>query len=260
MADKKISALTAASVPLAGSEVLPIVQGGSTVKVSVANLTAGRSSEGLTFGANSGSIGGALLNLANPSFAGSRFWKMQNDVSAYGDWGIYQSTDNTGASYTARLYMDASGNPTVSTGNVVMGTAGKGIDFSANTPAAGMTSELLNWYEEGTYTPTVTAGTGTITSLTATAWYTRIGREVTVIANVTITNAGTGAGNCNISLPFANNATVSASGVGRENAVSGALLQGSVAITGTDVVVRRFDNATPIATNAQIRINITYFV
>jgi hypothetical protein len=43
MADKKISALTAATTPLAGTEVLPIVQGGATVKVSVDNLTAGRS-------------------------------------------------------------------------------------------------------------------------------------------------------------------------------------------------------------------------
>jgi hypothetical protein len=42
MADTKISALTGATTPLAGTEVLPIVQGGSTVKVSVANLTAGR--------------------------------------------------------------------------------------------------------------------------------------------------------------------------------------------------------------------------
>jgi hypothetical protein len=42
MADLKISQLTAASTPLAGTEVLPIVQGGATVKVSAANLTAGR--------------------------------------------------------------------------------------------------------------------------------------------------------------------------------------------------------------------------
>jgi hypothetical protein len=42
MADKKISQLTGASTPLAGTEVLPIVQGGATVKVSVADLTAGR--------------------------------------------------------------------------------------------------------------------------------------------------------------------------------------------------------------------------
>jgi len=42
MADKKISALTAATTPLAGTEVLPIVQGGATVKVSVDNLTTGK--------------------------------------------------------------------------------------------------------------------------------------------------------------------------------------------------------------------------
>lgn len=42
MADVKISALTAASTPLAGTEVLPIVQSGVTKKVSVADLTAGR--------------------------------------------------------------------------------------------------------------------------------------------------------------------------------------------------------------------------
>jgi hypothetical protein len=42
MADLKISQLPAATTPLAGSEVLPIVQSGSTVKVSVDNLTAGK--------------------------------------------------------------------------------------------------------------------------------------------------------------------------------------------------------------------------
>ena len=42
MADKKISALTAATTPVAGSEVLPIVQSGSTVKVSIDNLTTGK--------------------------------------------------------------------------------------------------------------------------------------------------------------------------------------------------------------------------
>lgn len=49
MADKKISALPAASTPLAGTEVLPIVQSGATDQVSVANLTAGRDVSGLSF-------------------------------------------------------------------------------------------------------------------------------------------------------------------------------------------------------------------
>lgn len=42
MADTKISGLPASTTPLAGTEVLPIVQSGVTKQVSVANLTAGR--------------------------------------------------------------------------------------------------------------------------------------------------------------------------------------------------------------------------
>ena len=48
MADVKISALPAATVPLAGTEVLPIVQSSTTRQVSVANLTAGRSISALS--------------------------------------------------------------------------------------------------------------------------------------------------------------------------------------------------------------------
>jgi len=42
MANSKISALPLAITPLAGTEVLPIVQSGVTDQISVANLTAGR--------------------------------------------------------------------------------------------------------------------------------------------------------------------------------------------------------------------------
>jgi hypothetical protein len=42
MANSKISALTSATTPLAGTETLPVVQSSTTKQVSVANLTAGR--------------------------------------------------------------------------------------------------------------------------------------------------------------------------------------------------------------------------
>lgn len=145
MADKKISALTASATPLAGTEVLPIVQSGATVKVAVSDLTAGRA------------------------------------VSA------------------TQL--------TLTTENLVIGTAGKGIDFSANTHAAGMTSELLNDYEEGTWTPTVTVNSGTATGYTISkSVYTRIGREVTVKTEIIPTGGtfGNGTGYCGVAgLPFA---------------------------------------------------------
>lgn len=60
MADVKISALPAASTPLAGTEVLPIVQSGTTDKVSVADLTAGRTVNASAFSA-SGTVSGATV-------------------------------------------------------------------------------------------------------------------------------------------------------------------------------------------------------
>ena len=195
MADKKISALTAATTPLAGTEVLPIVQSSTTVKVSVANLTAGRA------------------------------------ISA---------TELT-----------------LTTGNLIVAN-GQGIDFSA-TPGTG-TSELLADYEEGTFTPAITASTGTITSYTlGVCNYTKVGRMVAVNFSVTITNAGTGAGALNVPLPYTNGAAIS-NGCGRENALTGAQLQARVNASGTDMNIQNYINATAIATNAQIRASMTYFV
>ena len=51
MADLKISQLPAATVPLAGTEVLPIVQSGTTKQVSVDNLTTGKDVSALSVSA-----------------------------------------------------------------------------------------------------------------------------------------------------------------------------------------------------------------
>ena len=61
MADIKISALPAATTPLAGTEVLPIVQSGVTAKVSISNLTAGRSvSASALIVSGNATVGGTL--------------------------------------------------------------------------------------------------------------------------------------------------------------------------------------------------------
>ena len=56
MADTKISALPASTTPLAGTEVLPIVQSGVTRQVSVANLTAGRAISATQLTLSSGNL------------------------------------------------------------------------------------------------------------------------------------------------------------------------------------------------------------
>lgn len=225
MANTKISALTASTTPLAGTEVLPIVQSGVTKQVSVANLTVGRAVSGLTFQStvatgtapftvasttnvanlNASSLNGATF--AAPGAIGSttestgKFTTVQATASAAfktnSTSGQYYHFDaasgnnfvglesaNTIGWYVGGykgLGIASSGttvNVTFSTGNLIQGTAAKGVNFSANSAAAGMTSQLLNWYEEGTWTPANDSMTVNSGSWAATGTYTRIGRTV----------------------------------------------------------------------------------
>jgi hypothetical protein len=117
-------------------------------------------------------------------------------------WSIAPSgTAGNTISFTTAMTLDASSNLTLNTGNFVVGTSGKGIDFSA-TPGTG-TSELFADYEEGTWTPSPTNLT-VVGTPTYTGKYTRIGRQVTCIACIdsTVTTAAT-AGSTNFDgLPF----------------------------------------------------------
>ncbi len=162
MADLKISALPASTTPLAGTEVLPVVQSSTTKQVSVANLTAGRA------------VATAALSAT----------------------GIVSTTDATDASSTTAASLKTAGGlavvkKTYIGDNIVQGTAAKGVNFTANTPATGMTNQLLNWYEEGVGTYTMTASTsGTITLNPSfqTLRYTRVGRLVTVAGHLNVSS------------------------------------------------------------------------
>jgi hypothetical protein len=117
---------------------------------------------------------------------------------------------------------------------------------------------LLADYEEGTWTPTVVALTGTITSYTSSGTYTKIGRQVTVNFDFTVTNNGTGATAIGLSgLPFATTAAYSAAGTAAEVAVVGfactAYMGGSNAI-----YIFKYDFTYPAGTNYRIVGTIAY--
>jgi hypothetical protein len=78
--------------------------------------------------------------------------------------------------------MTQEGNLSLPIGNLVIGTSGKGIDFSATSGTG--TSELFDDYEEGTWTPTDNSGGGLSLTVTAAA-YTKIGRAVFASFNIT---------------------------------------------------------------------------
>ena len=98
------------------------------------------------------------------------------------------------------------GNIRIDNGNLVIGTSGKGIDFSITSHPAGMTSELLADYEEGTFTIAFAADSGTITLNAATMLYTKVGRLVTCTGYITVTSVSSPAGTLYFSgLPFTSN-------------------------------------------------------
>jgi hypothetical protein len=213
MADKKISALTGATTPLAGTEVLPIVQSGATVKVAVSDLTAGRAvaTGALTTSGNirvqysaAGNVSSIANNTASTAGATSQFIatndagrNLRAQYTASGGAGGSALTNGI-TTETAQIYTDGNYPLVLGTNvsaaaiidtsqnvklinNLIIGTSGKGIDFSA-TPGTG-TSELLADYEEGTWTPLMSLdgnGVDNWTSSGATGRYTKIGRLVTV--------------------------------------------------------------------------------
>jgi hypothetical protein len=252
MADKKISALTGAATPLAGTEVLPIVQSGSTVKVAVSDLTAGRAvavssltSQGTvqTTTAGTGLIGNGISRTGGttadwfnyiPSGSPDLRW-FKGDIG-----GDVVSLNGTSGNIVANL------------GNFVLGLAGKGIDFSANTHAAGMTSELLNDYEEGTWTPNQGPGLVVVGAFSSNGTYTKIGRAVTVRGSLIGATSVScpSAGLLTTNLPF----TVLGGGAGAVG--NGNVNQGSTLIAFNVQLYLM----TAITASASIDFTVTYFV
>ena len=119
-----------------------------------------------------------FTNAANNRYARFRRDNTHNDI----DLAFFN-----GSSTTNKFKFRAGGDLQIAAGNLVVGTAGKGIDFSAQTASSASgsstTAEILDHYEEGTWTPTIAAGGG---SISGTASYTRIGRMVYVTGDLTL--------------------------------------------------------------------------
>ena len=97
---------------------------------------------------------------------------------------------------------DGTTNLTIADGNLVVGTSGHGIDFSATSGTG--SSELLDDYETGTFTPTMTFDTHQQTPAGSfTGFYTKVGNCVHFHARFALTNEGSGINSIHLTnLPF----------------------------------------------------------
>jgi len=347
MADSKISALPASTTPLAGTEVLPIVQSSTTKQVSVANLTAGRTFDalGMTLTSTDASAAAApLLDLyrdsASPAVSDTLGEIEFNGEDSAGNKQQYAlihasilsptstaeagqihfetatggaSTEkmiigttnlvinDIGAVYNVRIegdtdanlfYTDAT-NSRVGVGtispaqkldvvgaikssdNIIQGTAAKGMNFTANTGTAGMTSQLLNWYEEGTWTYAFTSTTGTITKNATfpSGLYTRVGRVVTVTGFLIVSSVSSPTGTLTVTgLPYSISSAGDRGGYVGGSVFGSALAVGSVSplmISGqsgnSSFVISKFvagssaDLAGDVVADARFYVSLTYF-
>ena len=186
-------------------------------------------------------------------------------ITAFNNITGYSASGATGTTTTNLVFSTSPsittptlvGDATLSTGNLVIGTSGKGIDFSITSHPAGMTSELLNDYEEGTFTPTPVSTVGSITSTgTLTGRYTKIGRLVTVQITINIVNNGTGAGALYISsLPFASATNSGGSGISR---VTFGMLQVNVDAGSTTPFLMTPVYSYPGGNNTELRCTLSY--
>jgi hypothetical protein len=123
--------------------------------------------------------------------AGGMTWAAAGGVSLSG------STDNTIVTVTGSNALAGEANLTYSTdlsitsGNVVIATAGKGIDFSAQTATAtgSMAAEVLDHYEEGSFSPGLAdASSNSFNMSVGVGRYTRVGNLVHAHGRVVAAN------------------------------------------------------------------------
>lgn len=103
MADKKISALPAAATPLAGTEVLPIVQSGATVKVSIADVTAGRAVSATSVIAGLGAVSTPSYTFTGDLDTG--MWSSAANVLAFSTSGTERITIRPGGNVGVGIAM-----------------------------------------------------------------------------------------------------------------------------------------------------------
>ena len=191
------------------TERLRITSGG---RISINNTSGptdipGTAHDTVVVGNPTATGGGITLEVASGNNCGFQMYAQGSQPAARF---LYLGSSNAAEIYTqnsggtsesVRMTFKEDGNVSIANGNLVL-ASGHGIDFSATADGSGTSSsELLDDYEEGSWTPTAGNYVGTLSNVAGS--YTKIGRIVYVQYYVT-TSAFTDIDNATIGgLPYA---------------------------------------------------------
>lgn len=224
---------------------------------------------------NTSGTGGLSVTAAgNGEIVASRTSGASVKIQSQSARGLIGTTSNHSFRLIAngQQYVDlsTSGNLEVMSGNLKIGTSGKGIDFSATSGTG--TSELFDDYEEGTFTPAF-AGSSTAGSFTYTTQngvYTKIGNIVIASSHVKVASVTTpAAGFLRLTGgPFTSNgSTVSSSAITATIAFTNSYVSAKMRSSGSTEVIF-YDvgtggittvDASLIVANSEIQVTAIYY-
>jgi hypothetical protein len=249
--------LTSNSISLTSLDDVPIGSStpstGAFTTLDANSGTFGQQSTGsglLTGTSDEFSVG---LNQDNGNTSNTQIWNAFTNGASSATYQVrYRSANDTGTAAVRFQVNGATGDATINNGNLIIGTSGKGIDFSA-TAGTG-TSELFEDYEEGNWTPSQGGGLTVVGAFASSGTYTKIGRQVSVIGEVTgATSIAFSSGGAILTggLPF------NAATYGAGQAFNGALSAGMIiaAAGGSSIY-----GAGTISANSRISFQLTYLV
>ena len=183
---------------LPGSDVFGVTTGGSE------RLRIDSSGAAFFKGVSDGTKGTINLESEDPFIrlydtngeADKRKWDIRN-IGASGYTKLdFRTINDANNSFDSVMQIEHGGDVNISDGNLRV-ASGHGIDFAATGDASGASSELLDDYEEGTWTPTLSGGTSGNDM-----YYTKIGRIVHISGSLSFSSIS-GSGNIIIGgLPY----------------------------------------------------------
>jgi len=241
---------------------------GTTTPTQSANLTFNGTTlkviGNLGVGTNAVSIGaGREVYIDCPAAStGALNFSVNNTLTGY----LYSNSTSTnlvtygaspvlifGTNNTERMRVDSSGNLLVgitsTRANAGDVQVAKGISFPA-TQSAQSDANTLDDYEEGTWTPVITAASGSLTAYTSSGRYTKVGNTVYVSGTFTITTAGTAAAYAIVNgYPFTSNSAQTFNGSCREAVFTGNIYLAQIGASATSGIIGGNANGAIVWTN-----------